>query len=133
MNLHIYPHLVLSAQEHMAFDEWMLLQSSTDGSFGLRVYRMDNTYTFGRNQKFSELEDHFLSNSDSEVQVVRRPTGGGSVYHSSDIIYALSIPRAHDLYSLKILDLYKAIHEMVLEALSNSGIKTVLNLSLIHI
>tara|TARA_B100001769_G_scaffold199023_1_gene159036 strand:- start:272 stop:961 length:690 start_codon:yes stop_codon:yes gene_type:complete len=127
MNLLIYPNLELSSQEHMAFDEWMLIQSSTDGSFGLRVYMMDNTFSFGRNQKFSELEDHILSNSDSEVQVVRRPTGGGSVYHSSGIIYALSIPRVHYLYSLKILDLYKAIHEVLLEALSKLGIKTVLN------
>ena len=127
MNLLIYPNLELSPQEHMAFDEWMLLHSSKGGSLGLRVYRMENTYSFGRNQKFTELEGHLLRHSDQEPQWVRRPTGGGTVCHSSDIIYALSIPREHDLCSLKILDLYKVLHESVSEALCSSGINTILN------
>ena len=92
--------------------QWMngcLLQTGRLNAFGFRVYRMQGTCTIGRNQRVAEIKERIQETTD----LVRRPTGGGTVFHSDDLIYALTIPNSHDLYDLKLGDLYREIHMVI--------------------
>lgn len=95
--------------EQMAMDEWMLLQTERFNAFGFRVYRMQETCTIGRNQRLDSIRERI---QDSKV-FVRRPTGGGTVFHGDDLVYSLTIPKSHDLYDLKLGDLYRQIHSVI--------------------
>ena len=98
-----------SSAEQMAMDEWMLLQTDTLNAMGLRVYHMEETCTIGRNQRLASIKER---TKDSKV-LVRRPTGGGTVFHGTDLIYSLTIPTSHELYDLKLSELYYEIHTAI--------------------
>ena len=102
-------NFAFNSGEQMAMDEWMLLQTSRLNAFGFRVYRMQGTCTIGRNQRIAEIKGRIQETGD----LVRRPTGGGTVFHGDDLIYALTIPNSHDLYDLKLGDLYREIHMVI--------------------
>lgn len=98
-----------SSAEQMAMDEWMLLQTDTLNAIGFRVYHMEETCTIGRNQRLDSIKDR---TKDCKV-LVRRPTGGGTVFHGTDLIYSLTIPTSHELYDLKLSELYYEIHTAI--------------------
>lgn len=55
------------------------------------------------------------------VPLVRRPSGGGALWHDREITYALVIPRAHPSAS-RASDLYRAVHEAIARLLAEHGV-----------
>ncbi len=90
---------------NMAMDEALLHTAAKRGRPLLRVYAWEKpSVSFGYFQKFPAplAERH---------DVVRRPTGGGVVYHVQDTTYTVVVPPAHALYAMKTADAYCALHQ----------------------
>jgi lipoate-protein ligase A len=77
----------------------------------LRLYCWNRpAVSFGYFQKYPvELADRYA--------LVRRPTGGGIVYHDTDTTYTVVVPAGHPLHRLKTHAAYCALHRAVAAAL----------------
>jgi lipoate-protein ligase A len=53
----------------------------------------------------------------SFIEIARRPTGGGIIFHHCDVAYSVLIPAQHHGYSLNTLTNYAFINEAVAEAI----------------
>lgn len=51
------------------------------------------------------------------LELARRPTGGGIIFHSFDVAFSLIVPRSHPFYALNSLQSYAAINQLILSAL----------------
>lgn len=104
--------------ENMAIDEALLESASFYSMPILRFYSWDRpAISIGYIQNFSAGEKDGYT-------VVRRPTGGGVVYHDKDITYTIVIPNAHWIQNLNRLESYQVIHKVIIAALKNMGISS---------
>src|ERR1043166_1231086 len=95
------------AATNMAVDEVLLRTAAQRGRPLLRVYSWTKpAISIGYFQKFPQ----------SDREVVRRPTGGGLVYHSEDTTFTVVAPPGHELHRLRTADAYCKIHEAVARA-----------------
>lgn len=53
-----------------------------------------------------------------QLELARRPTGGGIIFHTCDLAFSVLIPSTHPCYSLNPLENYALINRAVLEAIS---------------
>ena len=91
----------------MALDEALLQTASKRGRPLLRVYTWEKpAVSFGYFQEFPAA----LA---GRHEVVRRPTGGGVVYHSEDTTYTVVVPPTHALHAMRAADAYCALHQAV--------------------
>jgi len=99
-----------SAAFNMALDEALLRTAAKRERLLLRVYSWEKpSVSFGYFQKFpAHLADGY--------EVVRRPTGGGVVYHVEDTTYTVVAPPGHSLHAMKTADAYCALHKAVAAA-----------------
>jgi lipoate-protein ligase A len=83
----------LPGAENMAIDEALLACfSSAESSSILRLYGWNPpTFSFGRFQKPAEIIDLHRCRAHG-VQVVKRITGGGVIYHGAELTYSLVCP-----------------------------------------
>ena len=96
---------------NMAADEALLLQAPQRGIPLLRVYAWDRpSVSIGYIQKRSAAPEGFA--------VVRRPTGGGIVYHDVDFTYTAVFPDGHWLTGLDRTQSYDRINQAVQTALN---------------
>jgi len=96
----------------MAVDHALLRFAATRGRPLLRLYAWRQpALSYGYCQKFPA---HLVG----QYEIVRRPTGGGLVYHGNDTTYTVVIPPGHALYRLSTNDAYQAIHRAVAAALT---------------
>lgn len=102
-----------NAAFNMALDEALLRVATKRGRPLLRVYSWAKpSLSFGYFQRFpTKLADGY--------EVVRRPTGGGVVYHVEDTTYTVIVPPGHSLYAMKTADAYCALHKAVAAALES--------------
>ena len=108
-----------SAPMNMALDE-VLWASATKPA--LRVYQWDHpALSFGF---FGRYED--VAQYERERKVVRRCTGGGIVFHGSDLTYALVIPATEKIYGKSSQAIYDFVHQAIKGALSASGVSATL-------
>lgn len=99
----------------MARDE-ALLRTAADRPWPLlRVYAwQEPAVSIGYFMQYpSHLADRYA--------IVRRPTGGGIVYHDADTTYTVVVPPGHPLHKLSTEDAYRRIHEAVAASLNRKS------------
>ena len=100
------------AATNMAVDHALLRFAVTRGRPLLRLYTWRQpAVSYGY---FQQSPAHLAG----QYEIVRRPTGGGLVYHGHDTTYTVVIPPGHALYQLGTPDAYRAIHRAVAAALT---------------
>lgn len=96
---------------NMALDEALLLTAAERGVPVLRFYAWDceRVVSIGYVQRATAVPPGY--------QFVRRPTGGGVVYHDFDFTYSVAVPSGHWLTGLDRTQSYERINRSVQEGL----------------
>ena len=103
---------------NMAIDE-TLLQQAKDMPV-LRLYDWDRpAVSIGYFQ-------HFTAASENGRSVVRRPTGGGIVFHDHDLTFTLVVPKAHPVAALSRTESYRLVNGAVADALAGMQVDSAL-------
>jgi len=106
-----------SGPENMAVDVALLERADRMGEAFLRLYRFDPPcLSLGRNEAAGGYGRAAIPRLG--IDVVRRPTGGGAVWHEHELTYAVAAPIAA-FGSLR--QAYRAIHQRLLTALRLLG------------
>ena len=101
---------------NMSMDEVLLEEAPSLGAPLIRTYRWDRpSLSIGSSQLYPESEE-------ARYAIVRRPTGGGNVYHDVDLTYTAVIPAGHSLTDLNRMDSYRIFHEAMLPMLAALGV-----------
>lgn len=110
---------VAAAVENMKLDAQLLdaLRSTSDPI--LHFYRWSGpAATFGhfiQPQKHLDLDKAAMH----RVELAKRPTGGGIVFHIWDFAFSFLMPSGHPCFSLNTLDNYRFVNGAVLDAVSD--------------
>lgn len=98
-----------SADENMAHDA-MLLEACAQPT--LHFYRWKNpAATYGY---FIKPEEHLRG---MHLDLARRPTGGGIIFHMGDLAFSVLIPESHPAYSVNTLENYAFVNTRISAAL----------------
>jgi lipoate-protein ligase A len=106
---------------NMAFDEVAAGTAAAGGPLTLRVYRWEpSTLSLGYHQPADTVDWTYCEREG--VPVVRRPTGGGGIYHDAfgDISYSIVVPAGEVPGDL--MESYALLLEPVLDALDRMGV-----------
>jgi lipoate-protein ligase A len=123
MLLHTLPDRTGAAAENMALD-FLLLQRYPHAAVRFRHYGWRRpAFTFGYSQKIYFVRSQLPP--DGNLDLCRRPTGGGLVDHREDWTYALVIPRGHPLEEVPAGQSYRAVHEGLAAALRRQRVSAV--------
>jgi len=103
----------------MAVDELLLERAQNQAAACLRFYRWSEpTLSLGYFQTYADREEHSPS---MPCMAVRRITGGGAILHDAELTYSIALPRTHRLATHRD-ELYRAVHDCLIEALDHLGI-----------
>lgn len=116
----VLPHRVADGPSNMALDEALLDSVDRDPSAAVvRTYEWSvPTLSLGYFGEFAEAE---ADPRWRDVPIVRRPTGGGALWHDREITYAVVIPGSHPA-SRPSSALYRAIHSAIAAELRALGL-----------
>ena len=104
---------------NMAVDE-ALLQTATCPT--LRFYYWSGrAISFGYFGRFADVADQ-----QPHHDIVRRWTGGGIVFHGSDLTYSMVIPARHCAFAYSSISIYEKIHRVLCNVLVLLGQPTVM-------
>ena len=105
-------------QENMDIDVQLLEKSADLADFPLvRFYDWDRpSVSIGYVQKEDAVHDA------DKYTLVKRPTGGGVVYHDTDLTYTVIVPASHWIAGLDRVESYRVFHRAVVRALSVFGL-----------
>ena len=110
---------------NMAIDEaLMILNSKNKSPNTLRLYRWSpSAISIGYFQGVNE-EVNIKSCTDSHVDIVRRITGGGAVYHdyNGEITYSLILNENNSNVPSNVIECYKYLCQPIINSLNNIGI-----------
>ncbi len=104
---------------NMAVDEAILQAMKIDSLPVLRFYDWSQAaISIGYSQKVDEVLKSELCNQDNVI-IIRRPTGGGVVFHGIDLTYSVIFPqkKIDNIHSI-----YLQLQEYLIAALANLGI-----------
>ncbi len=104
---------------NMAFDEALLdwVAGGEDSAY-LRTYGWTvPTLSLGYFQSLAEAQ---ADTRWASVPIVRRPTGGGAIWHEHDLTYALVVPAEHPMARSRT-DLYRVVHAVFAAVLKDRG------------
>lgn len=100
---------------NMAADELLLEECHRLDNVILRIYGWDRpSASFGYSQSPEAVTRKGLV-------LVRRPTGGGVVYHDCDMTYTLAIPHSNPILLLDRVESYRVVHEPIMNAVKMLG------------
>ena len=106
----------LSAKENMEIDE-ALFASSDYLIPTFRLYSWENSCTIGMSQKFDNIKDI----QEYKNSYAKRITGGGVLFHGTDISYSLIIPVSY-MKSLSVKESYEKICDFLLHFYKELGL-----------
>jgi len=110
---------VASAEENMRLDAQLLEDLDPKGAALLHLYAWAQpSVTYGyfiTPEKFL----HMQRMQREGVFSAKRPTGGGIVFHVSDLAFSVLVPAQHSGFSENTLDNYRYVNEKVLKAVKN--------------
>lgn len=106
-----------SAQQNMDIDKRLLNKINESREPILHLYEWDGLCaTYGY---FTTPSD--LLNMDGvdkfQLQLGKRPTGGGVIFHVCDLAFSVLIPSSHPKFSLNTLENYALVNEAVIDAI----------------
>ena len=109
-------------QENMDIDVVLLKQATfLDGKPLIRFYGWDRpAVSIGYVQKEEIVLDR------DKYTVVKRPTGGGVVYHDRDFTYTVVVPAEHWIAKLDRVESYRVIHKAIVRSFATFGLKGIL-------
>ncbi len=119
MNGLVLPYLVADGPANMALDAAMLEAAAHGESAFLRFYGWAvPTLSLGYFQRLDEVrsDPRWLG-----VAIVRRPTGGGAIWHHHELTYAVAIPPASP-HGRPNTALYRAVHGAIAGFLVEQGL-----------
>ena len=110
-------------QDNMEIDERLLREVVPQlGAPVLRFYDWDRpSVTIGYVQKPEVVPER------DRYTVVKRPTGGGIVYHDNEFTYSVVIPARHWIVDLDRVESYHVIHKAIVRALAEVGLECLLS------
>jgi lipoate-protein ligase A len=116
----VFPHEDADGPANMARDEALLdLVAGDPSATAFRTYGWSEpTLSLGYFQSIAEAEADPRWHGAS---IVRRPTGGGALWHDREVTYALVVPRDHPL-ARQSTALYRAVHEAIAGVLAGDEI-----------
>lgn len=124
MALHVLPVRTGGAAENMAIDFLLLQRYPAAATPRFRHYEWRTAaFTFGLSQKLAFIRSQLPPGETFDL--CRRPTGGGLVDHREDWTFTLVIPRGHPLEELRATQSYRAVHEVLADALRDQGVEAV--------
>lgn len=101
---------------NMAIDEELLFESQKTNTPFLRFYQWDRkAMSIGYIQSYSQTVK-------TGYNLVRRPTGGGVVFHDIDLTYTIVIPSGHKIELLSREESYHIFHKVIISALASIGL-----------
>jgi lipoate-protein ligase A len=117
----VLPHELGDGPSNMALDEALLDSVADDPSAAVvRTYGWSvPTLSLGYFQTTAEME---ADPRWASVPKVRRPTGGGALWHDHEVTYAVVVPATHPA-ARPSRTLYRAIHEAIVGRLRSMGIE----------
>lgn len=70
---------------------------------------------------FLDPDRYFNADSikNKTIQIARRPTGGGIIFHHCDLAFSVLIPSCHPSYSINTLENYAVVNNAVAEAIQS--------------
>jgi lipoate-protein ligase A len=116
----VLPHWKADGPSNMAIDEALLDSVAFDPSMAVvRTYEWSiPTLSLGYFQRTVDFES---DSRWSTVPIVRRPTGGGALWHDIEVTYAVVIP-GHHPFARPSRALYRAIHDSIAHQIRLLGI-----------
>lgn len=107
-----------SAESNMERDRVLLQSLTNDPRCLLHLYDWEQpSATYGY---FINPDTYFSREglNRRQLQLARRPTGGGIIFHTCDLAFSVLIPVTHPTYSLNPLENYAQINKAVSDAIA---------------
>ena len=71
---------------------------------------------------FQQLESRHNHRASSEIEIVRRASGGGAIVHNHELTYSVTLPSS-DRWSKKNTDVYRIVHDGIIRVFETLGVK----------
>ncbi len=118
----VFPFLRESAAVNMATDLWLFQEHSDASMPRFRHFAWNcPSVTFGYGQDFSWVLEETEC---AEMNLCRRPTGGGIVKHGEDWTYSLVFPTSHPVCDGSASEVYLHVHRAISVSLAKCGVDT---------
>ncbi len=116
-NLEVIDSGVKYAHLHMSFDHELLNNLQNSKTPILHFYDwMQDTATYGYfvdPQKYLNMD----AVKKHRLELAKRPTGGGIVFHLTDFAFSILLPSTHPNFSLNPMENYSCINGLIKEAI----------------